>query len=141
MNNEIVTPGIHERDKDSDRVKSYHRMGRILGVAGYLIDLALLLILLFTGWTLALRTLALHYTPRPWLALLIYLCLFGVITQAAGLPLDFLRGFWLEHRYGLSNLTLAGWVKDQLKGLAVGGTLGVLAMELVYVAIRRWPEH
>ena len=61
--------------------------------------------------------------------------------QGAGLPFDFLRGFWLEHRYGLSNLTLAGWVKDQLKGLAVGGTLAVLAVEFLYAVMRRWPER
>jgi STE24 endopeptidase len=141
MSNEMLTPGIHDRSQDPDRVRSYHRTGRILSVTGYLVDLALLLILLFAGWTLALRSLALHYSPRPWLALLIYLGLFGTITQVAGLPLDFLRGYWLEHRYGLSNLTLMGWVKDQLKGLAVEGTLGLLAVELIYVAIRRWPEH
>jgi STE24 endopeptidase len=126
---------------DSDRVKSYHRTGRILSVTGYVIDFALLLILLFTGWTVALRTLALHYSPRPWLALLIYLLYFGFITQVVSFPCDFLRGFWLEHRYGLSNLTLAGWVKDQLKGLAVGGTLGVLALEFLYAMMRRWPER
>ncbi|MFZ0962584.1 MAG: M48 family metallopeptidase [Terriglobia bacterium] len=126
---------------DSDRVRNYHRTGRILGVAGYLVDLALLLILLFTGWTVSLRALALHYSPRPWLALLIYLVLFGIIVQVASLPFDFLGGFWLEHRYGLSNLTLAGWVTDQLKGLAVGGTLGVLAMEFLYAVMRRSTEH
>ena len=129
-----------ERAGDSARVKRYHRTGRILGVAGYLMDLALLLTLLLTGWTVALRTLALHYTPRSWLALLIYLGLFGIITRVVGLPADFLRSFWLEHRYGLSNLTLAGWAKDQLKGLAVGGTLAALALEFLYAAIRRWPE-
>jgi STE24 endopeptidase len=141
MSNETSGMGIHQPAEDSARVKRYHRTGRILGVAGYLIDLALLFILLFTGWTVALRTLAMHYSPRPWLALLIYLGLFGILTQAASLPSDFLRGFWLEHRYGLSNLTLAGWVKDQLKGLAVGGTLAVLAMEVLYAAMRRWPER
>jgi STE24 endopeptidase len=141
MSNEISGTNITERAQDSDRVKGYHRTGRILSVAGYLVDLALLLTLLFTGWTVVLRNLALHYSPRPWLALLIYLCFFGGIMQLAGLPFDFLGGFWLEHRYGLSNLTLAGWVKDQLKGLAVGGTLGVLAMEFLYAMIRRWPER
>jgi len=141
MSNETSGTGINERAEDSARVKHYHRTGRILAVTGYLVDLALLLILLFTGWTIVLRTLALHYSPRPWLALLIYLVLFGAITQLVGLPIDFLRGFWLEHRYGLSNLTLWGWVKDQLKGLAVGGVLGLLALELVYVAIRRWQER
>jgi STE24 endopeptidase len=126
---------------DTDRVRNYHRTGRILSVASYLLDLALLLILLFTGWTASLRTLALHHSPRPWLALLIYLGLFGIIMQVAGLPLDFLHGFWLEHRYGLSNLTLAGWLKDQLKGLAVGGTLTVPAVEFLYAMMRHWPER
>jgi STE24 endopeptidase len=141
MSNETSGMNINERAQDSDRVKSYHRTGRILSVVGYLVDLALLLTLLFTGWTFVLRSLALHYSPRPWLALLIYLGFFGGIMQLAGLPFDFLGGFWLEHRYGLSNLTLAGWVKDQLKGIAVGGTLGVLAVEFLYAMIRRWPEH
>jgi STE24 endopeptidase len=141
MSNETPITTGNERVEDSARVKSYHRTGRILGLAGYILDLALLLVLLFTGWSVAMRSLALHYTLRPWLALLIYLVLFGAITQFIGLPLNFLSGYWLEHRYGLSNLTLAGWVKDQLKGLAVGGTFGVVAMELLYVAIRRWPEH
>jgi STE24 endopeptidase len=141
MNNETTAADMPGDNKDSDRVKRYHRTGRILSVAGYIIDFALLLVLLFAGWTVALRTLALHYSPRPWLALLIYLVLFGAITQVVGLPLSFLEGFWLEHRYGLSNLSLAGWVKDQLKGLAVGGTLGLLAAEFLYAMMRRWPEH
>jgi STE24 endopeptidase len=141
MSNEASDGVAHERGNGSNRVKSYHRTSRILSVTGYLVDLALLLTLLFAGWSAAMRNLAFDCSPRPWLALLIYLCLFGIITQMAGLPIDYLRGFWLEHRYGLSNLTLADWVKDQLKGFAVGGTLGLAAVELIYVAIRRWPEH
>jgi STE24 endopeptidase len=126
---------------DSARVKRYHRTGRILSVAGFLVDLAILLTLLLTGWTHALRTLALDCTTRPWIAVLIYLGLFGIITHVIGLPLNFLQGFWLEQRYGLSKLTLAGWVKDELKGVAVGGALAVLGVEFLYAAIRRWPEH
>ncbi len=141
MNSENATPVAIEGAQDSERVKRYHRSGRILAVAGYLVDLGVLLVLLFAGWSLALRNVALHYTARPWLALLIYLALLGIITQVASLPLEYLSGFWLEHRYELSNLTLGGWVKDQLKGLAVGGTLGALAAEFLYAVIRHWPER
>jgi len=126
---------------DSARVKRYHRTGRILSVAGFLLDLALLVLLLFTGWSAALRTIALDWSVRPWLALLIYLALFGIVKQFVGLPLDFLGGYWLDHRYELSNLTLAGWIKDYLKGLAVGGALAALGVEVVYGTIRRWPNH
>jgi STE24 endopeptidase len=125
---------------ETDGVKNYNRTGRILTVAGYLLDLVLLCVLLFAGWTLSMRNLALRQTDRPWLAVLVYLCLFGFLTQAVSLPFDFLRGYWLERRYGLSNLTLLGWVKDQLKGFAVGATLAVLAAEFLYWAMRRWPE-
>ncbi len=141
MSNDALTPGNPEKDHDSGRVRSYHRTGRILSVAGYMTDLALLLALVFTGATVALRNLALHASPRLWLALLIYLLFFGIITQVVSLPFDFLRGFWLEHRYALSNQTLGAWVKDQLKGLAVGGILGLPAVEFLYAAIRRWPER
>jgi len=127
--------------EDSARVKRYHRTRRLLGVAGFLLDLALLLVLLFTGWTIALRIWSEHWSSRPAIALLVYLGLFGLLSQAVGLPVDFVRGFWLEHRYGLSNLSLLGWVKDRLKGLAVGGALVVLGVEFLYWTIRRWPEH
>jgi STE24 endopeptidase len=127
--------------EDSARVKRYHRTGRILSVVGFLVDLALLLTLLLTGWTITLRTLALHCSTRPWIAVLVYLGIFGIINQLAGLPLDFLGGFWLEHRYGLSNLTFAGWVKDHLKGLALGGTLAALGVEFLYAAIYYWPQR
>ncbi len=141
MNNEVPTAGVSAHETDSTRVHDYHRTGRILSVAGYVMDFALMLILLFAGWSALLRTLALEHSSRPWLALLIYLLLFGAIAQVAGLPLSFLEGFWLEHRYGLSNLTLAGWVKDQLKGLAVGAAMGLAAMEFLYATMRHWPEH
>jgi STE24 endopeptidase len=141
MSNEFPGAATNAGGEDSARVKQYHRTGRILSLSGYLLDLAVLLVLLFAGWTLTLRTFALHVSPRPWLAVLIYLLLFGAITQAVSLPLDYVRGFWLEHRYGLSNLTLAGWMTDQLKGLAVGGTLGVLAVEFLYAVIRSSPQH
>jgi STE24 endopeptidase len=36
---------------------------------------------------------------------------------------------------------VAGWLKDRLKGLAVGGVLIVLGTEFLYWTMRRWPQH
>jgi STE24 endopeptidase len=110
-------------------------------VAGFGLDVAILFLLLFTGLTIAFRNWAYQTSANPWLAVLVYLALFGVVTQVVGLPLDFISGYWLEHRYGLSNLTLWGWVKDRLKGFAVGAVLIVLAAEFLYAVMRRWPHN
>lgn len=125
--------------EDSPRVKSYHRARRALGVAGFLADLAVVVGLLFTGWTIMLRAVAERFTRQPALALLVYLLLFGAIMQVVGVPLDFLKGFWLERRYNLSNLSLGGWVKDHLKGYALGGAIVALGCEFLYWTMRHWP--
>ena len=127
--------------EDAPQVKRYHKTCRILGVAAFLLDIAVLLVLLFVGGSVRLRALATSWSGHPALALLIYLLFFGVITKAVGLPLDFARGFWLEHRYGLSNLMVGTWIKDQLKGFLVGGVLAVLGLECLYWTMRRWPEY
>jgi STE24 endopeptidase len=126
--------------EDSPRAKHYHRTRRILSVADFVLDVAILFLLLFTGLTVAFRTWAYQASANPWLAVLVYLTLFGVTAQVVGLPLDFISGYWLEHRYGLSNLTLWGWGKDRLKGFAVGGVLIVLAAEFLYAVMRHWPQ-
>ncbi len=136
-----AAPALLDAMEDSARVKRYHRTRRILSVTGFLLDLAVPVVMLFAGWSIALRAYAERVSPTPALALLAYLAIFGLTIKALGLPLDFLGGFWLEHRYGLSNLTGLGWVKDQLKSLAVGGVLGVLVMEFLYWTLGRWPSH
>src|SRR5690348_3445669 len=124
---------------EAKRAKAYHRAGRFLGIAGFALDVALLAALLFVGWTTSLRTFAESVTLHPALAFLIYFSLFGLIVQLPGVPLSYLKGHRLEHRYGLSNQSLWSWVKDELKGLAVGGALGLLGVEFIYWTMRNWP--
>ena len=127
--------------QDTSEVKDYHRLRRTLGVLGFVADAGTLLVLLLTGWTLALRDFAERWTGQASLALLIYLIAMGLISLMVSLPFDFLKGFWLEHRFKLSNLTFRGWAWDQLKGLAVGGGLALLAAQFVYATLRHWPGY
>lgn len=118
----------------------YHRARRLLAVAGYAADLALLVTLLFTGWSAGLRSFAEGTWPGQAGALLLYALLLGLLFKAISLPFDYVGSFWLEHRYGLSRLTLSAWAKDQIKDTALGGALGILVLELLYGTLRRWPQ-
>ena len=127
--------------EDSARAKQYHRTRRALGLAAFVVDVLVLILLLAGGWNIEMRTMAERLTARPSIALLIYLALLGVLTKIVGLPLRYVRGFRLEQRYGLSNLKLSGWVKDQIRGLLVGGALAVLGLECLYATMRFWPAR
>ncbi len=127
--------------EDSNRVKRYHHTRRALGVVAFVLDLALLAVFLFTGWTMVFRDWAERASGHASLALAIYLVLYGLVAKIVDLPLDYVREFRLEHRYGLSNLTFGGWAKDQTKGMAVGGVLALLGLEFVYWTLRNWTVH
>ena len=124
-----------------DRARSYHCAKRSLGLAGFALNVSLMALLLFTGWTLALRDLAFRAFSAPAAALLVYLLLLGLLVKLVGLPLDYLSGYRLEHRYELSNLTRGAWLKDQGKALLVGALLLGLGIEILYAALRRWPDQ
>jgi STE24 endopeptidase len=55
------------------------------------------------------------------------------------LPLKLIRSFWLPRRFGLLHQPLRGWLGDQLKAAAIGGTLGLVAIEIVYALLALTP--
>ena len=55
------------------------------------------------------------------------------------MPLEFYSGYVVERRFGLSRMTLGGWMKDRLKGRGIGAVLGAGSGELFYWALARHP--
>ena len=125
---------------DQEQAHKYHRAKRYLSLSGFVLHTAVLAALLFSGASVALRDAAYGIASHPALALLVFLLMLGVLLKLIGLPFDYLSGYWLEHRYRLSNLTKKVWVWDQIKALLVGGALAAAGMEILYGTLRRRPE-
>src|SRR5215467_4989333 len=126
---------------DSPEVRRYNRIRRWLGIGEFVLGLALLLVLLITGWTNWLRDLAYSGAWQSYsLAVALYTVMLVLISKALGLGLD-LYSFRLEQRYQLSNQRPSGWVWDQIKEFLVGAILASLLVELLYFIIRQFPEH
>ena len=126
--------------KSDERARRYNRTRRYLSLAAFLVGFAWLAALLFLGWSAGLRDAAWQVSARYSLALAVYLLLVFAGGQLLGLPVDFCAGYVIEHRYGLSNQTVAGWVKDQAKSVLIGGALSLAAAEVAYALIRRQPD-
>src|SRR5271165_6889898 len=125
---------------DSPEVRHYNRVRRWLEMADFVLGLALLSVLLATGWSRALRDLCYRAAFQHYaLALFLYVFALIVIAKLLGLPLDF-YGFHLEHRYHLSNQKLGAWIKDESKGLLLGIVFAGALAEIVYFIIRELPQ-
>ena len=122
------------------QAKEYARIRRRLMV----LDLALAgvyaILWLATGWSIKLRDYLQELTNNEWLVVAGFMLIFGGIYFVIDLPLGYYSGFILPHRYELSNQTLSGWVIDQVKGVLVGGILGLVVIEIVYFVLRISPD-
>jgi STE24 endopeptidase len=107
------------------------RLWRLLYAVG------VMALLLLSGWSVRMRTIAERATRTRSLNVMIYAALFLVANFILQLPLSIYAGYWREHQYGLSNLTFAGWLREALIGLAVTVALGMVAIAIFYAVIRR----
>ena len=118
------------------QAKQYARIHRRLWLVDTLLSAAYLLLWLFFGWAGALAGWLKTFTSNDWLLVLGFIIVFGGIASLLELPLSYYSGYVLPHRFGQSTQDLRGWVADQLKGLAISAPLGLLILELVYLALR-----
>jgi STE24 endopeptidase len=118
------------------QAKQYARIHRRLWLLDTLLGAIYLLAWLVFGWAGALASWLKTHTANDWLLVLGFAVIFGGIAALLDLPLEYYSGFVLPHRFGQSTQDFKGWVVDQLKGLLIGAPLGLLVLELVYLALR-----
>ena len=120
---------------NEDRASRYHRLKRRTSIASLCWTLALLVVLLFSGGSVAIRNLA----GQSAFAVVFYVALVLLLNEIGSLPLGFYSGFLLERRYGLSHEPLGRWLLDQLKSFVIGFVLSSGAAAIVYAFIRMSP--
>jgi STE24 endopeptidase len=126
-----------ELDPERQRqAKQYARIRRRLWLVDTVFSALYALAWLFFGWSIALRETLKQFTTSEWILVPLFVAVFGGIYTIIDLPLGYYSGFVLPHRFGQSNQTFKGWVIDQLKGLAIGAPIGLILLELLYLALR-----
>jgi STE24 endopeptidase len=118
------------------RAKQYARISRRLWLVSTALSAVYALLWLFAGWSIGLRDWLMAISPNPWFLVAGFAAIFGGVYSVLTLPLSYYSGFVLPHRFNQSNQTLKDWIIDRLKGLAVGAPIGLLLLELLYLALR-----
>lgn len=133
----MVLSGTYPDAKRQELAIKYSRLTRLLSLIELVLLIALLLILIFGGISAQLSYLLTF--PQPWAAAIYFLILcigLGIILM----PLTYYRGFVLPRRYGLSNQKFNDWLVDRAKASALGISLGLAVVIVVYWLLGRFPD-
>jgi len=126
---------------NADSARTYARIRYRLLLIDLVVWFAFLLGLQVLGISQGLAAWWGRVTMHEPFVILGYLACFGFLQYAVTFPLHVYGSFILEHRFGLSRLTRAGWVMREVKHVVVGAVMGVLLVEGLYAILRYAPAH
>ncbi len=116
--------------------KKYEKIKLTISITESLISVLLVLVFVYSGLSKGLELYINSFTTNPYLILIGYVVIIGIVSQVLSFPLDYIFSFRLEHKFNLSNLTFPKWIIEGLKSLAVGIVLGVPILLLFFWILR-----
>lgn len=130
------------------RSVAYSHGNHWLGLWTFLFGSAIYLLLLQTGISARMRLFSERLVgakrgegvatgKRTWLVPVLYVALFVIVTTLVQLPLTIYAGYFREHHYEMSNLTLGGWFADEGKAFVLSLVVLSLGSILLYAVLRR----
>lgn len=125
----------------SPKAMSYYQSGNAIWVFHTVLGLAISSLFVFARLSARLRDLAARI-GRNWLGTLYaYFVLFTLISAVINLPSEYFFGFVREHSYGLSNQTLAKWLRDFGISLALELVFGLVLIGIPYALFLKSPKR
>jgi len=127
---------------DAQREKSdaYFEGGYWLTLWGFLYGLLVCAVFIITGLSQKLRDLSQRVSHRPWLYVAIYGALWLLAGEILSLPWALYTGYFREHAYGLSNLSMGAWFGEAGKGLMISLIIMPWVISGLFAAVRRAGE-
>ena len=127
---------------NEDKSARYHRLRRRTSLLDTTVQTVLLLTLVLSGASSAIRTIIESVFGTSLVPLVTsYVLVIAALSELLHLPFAFYRGVVLERRYGLSTETVARWLTDHVKAAAIILIAVMVAGVIVTWLMRLSPEQ
>lgn len=118
------------------QAKKYSNTKLVFGISEAIVSFILLLLFVWLGYSARLENYLQLTFANDYLVLLIYVLALGIVSSILFSPLNYYIGFYLEHKYNLSNQTFWKWIREGTKGILVGSAIGLPLLLLFYFVIK-----
>ncbi len=122
------------------RAKRYENIKLALSISETIISLILLVAFIFGGYSVEWRSWVTAQVANPYLQLLLFLAGLGIAYSFISFPLSYISGYWLEHRFQLSNQSFGAWLWEQTKAFLVGIVLLIPIILVFYFFLINYPQ-
>ena len=118
--------------------KRYNNLKLGIGIGKAVVSFLLILLFVWLGYSIKLESYASLYVDNKYLVFLLFTFLIGLGSSILFAPINYYSGFYLEHKYNLSNQTFLKWIWENVKGSLVSLVIGVPIMLLFYFTMNQF---
>lgn len=120
--------------------KKYNNTKLFIGITKGIFSFILLFLFVMLGYSLRLEEFIRFHTQNNYLVFIIYVFAIGIFSSILFAPVNFYTGFYLEHKYNLSNQTFKKYVLENLKSMMVGLIIGVPILLLFFFVLNQFED-
>jgi hypothetical protein len=115
--------------------KKYNNTKLVIGIGKAVISFILLYLFMALGYSNWLENYIQTFTENPYLVFIIFVFALGIVSSILFMPVNIYTGFYLEHKYKLSNQTFYKYIIENLKSMVVGLVIGVPILLLFFLIV------
>lgn len=108
-----------------DNAKKYNNIKLAIGIGEGIAGFVLILLFVWLGYSQKLENYLSGFIDNQYLLFISFVLVTGFAGSILSFPVSYYSGFYLEHKYKLSNQTFGKWIGEGMKGLAVSVVIGV----------------
>ena len=120
--------------------KKYNNTKLAISIIKSLVSFVLLYLFIALGYSKVLQDYILSITSSTYLIFLIFVFSIAVFSSILFMPANIYTGFYLEHKYKLSNQTFLKYFFENIKSLVVGLVIGVPILLLFFFVINQFGD-
>ena len=120
--------------------KKYNNTKLSIGIGKALISFILLYLFVALGYSQSLQNYIQTFTQNTYLVFMIFVFVIGIFSSVLFMPISIYTGFYIEHKYNLSNQTFFKYFLENLKSMLVGLVIGIPILLLFFYVINQFGD-
>jgi STE24 endopeptidase len=120
--------------------KKYNNTKLAIGIGKAIFSFILLFLFIAFGYSVKLEAFIQSFISNSYLTFLVFVLVIGIISSLIFMPINIYSGFYLEHKYKLSNQTFFKYFLENLKSMLVGLVIGIPILLLFFFVINQFGD-
>lgn len=118
-----------------DNAKKYNNIKLAVGIGESIVSFVLILLFVWLGYSLNLEEYLSQFTSNRYILFILFAAVVGLAGSVLSFPVSYYSGFYLEHKYNLSNQTFLKWMWENFKGTLVSLAIGIPILLIFYYVL------